>query len=148
MPFEWKFYNLAENKAVGALEIIQKKVLECAFCKGQGSVYGGICPICSGRGKKNVHPPLISCRRCNGWGSYPMNSQSPCMTCKGVGAVSVRLPIVTCRECYGRGDTTSGLMCTKCGGRGVVTNYGAKDDLKKQEKMLSNTTILIRKVGK
>ena len=77
-----------------------------------------------------------------------MNSQSPCMTCKGAGAVSVRLPIVTCRECYGRGDTTSGLMCTKCGGRGVVTNYGAKDDLKKQEKMLSNTTILIRKVGK
>jgi len=121
MSFEWKFYNLETGRHENPVEIIRKKKLICAFCKGQGNIDGGLCPICSGQGKNQVFPPLIRCRRCSGWGSYPMNSQSSCTVCRGRGAVSVKLPIVFCMSCQGRGDSLSGLFCTKCRGQGVVT---------------------------
>lgn len=142
---EWKFCNLTEAKELReSFQIIKKGSVTCPFCREKGNIDGGICPVCSGKGKNKVFPPLIFCRRCKGWGSYPMNSQSPCTTCKGIGAVSVRLPLSFCPICDGRGDTSSGLSCTKCGGKGVVTGLKSAQERTKGSEWWGKT-ILMRK---
>ena len=141
---EWKFLNLAEREA-SDFQIIKKKSLSCAFCRGRGDNYGGNCPVCSGKGKNKVYPPLISCRRCQGWGSYPMNSQSPCMTCRGRGAVSIKLPLTFCPECEGRADTSNGLSCHKCGGKGVVTGLRSVQKGEQDSSVWGNSILMRRK---
>lgn len=141
---EWKFLNLAEKETSEAFRIIKKKSLSCAFCRGEGNIGGGICPICGGKGQNRVFPPLILCQKCAGWGSYPMNSQSSCMTCKGRGAVSVKLPLTFCPACGGRGDATNGLSCTKCGGKGIITGLKSVQKSETDSSAWGNT-ILMRK---
>jgi len=46
--------------------------------------------------------------------------------------------------CHGRGDTTSGLTCTKCNGKGVIT--GLKTGSKKaRDSSLWGSTIVMKK---
>lgn len=120
MPSKRESQDVAQNKTGGSIKIIQEIVLKCAFCHGDRYIGAGLCSVCKGKGENHVHPPLITCRRCGGWGSYPQGSQNVCITCRGVGANPVTLPIHICSNCEGRGDLASGLSCTPCRGKGVV----------------------------
>lgn len=146
MSIQFKLSHALEEIQSKGPEIFKKRVLLCAFCKGSGVIGSGTCSVCSGKKKNRVSPPTIVCRRCAGWGSYPMNTQNSCTTCRGIGAISVTLPIENCSYCNGTGHLSSGLSCTTCGGKGVVRGSSKKE--KRETSFLgSGPTIKIKKLG-
>jgi DnaJ-class molecular chaperone len=105
-----------------SIRLIEDLQLPCAFCRGKGHLAnGGICPVCSGQGKIQAHPPAVRCAFCRGAGQSPPRSGLTCGVCKGKGVVPVPGPVKTCPDCRGAGKRrTQTLYCRTCGGAGVV----------------------------
>ena len=105
-----------------SVRLVLEKELPCAFCRGKGHLpNGGICPVCSCRGKIQVHPPAVRCAFCRGGGQSPPRSGLTCSVCKGKGIMPVQGRVKTCPDCRGAGKRpTQALYCRTCGGAGVV----------------------------
>jgi len=111
---------------------MNKKVITCAFCRGEGKDQFGvlsqisICQVCGGTGKVEVTEPAIVCAFCNGTGIYPHNGRITCTVCNGKGMVTIEQNVTKCLRCGGRArEFESGLPCIKCGGKGVVNQEEA-----------------------
>ena len=106
------------------------KVYQCIFCKGTGrkrlgGMQGAICPVCRGKGKISVQPPVRICAFCKGTGEAKPRSALTCTVCKGKGLVSVQEPFRICPSCNGKGKMRgSEFYCSECKGRGIISLKG------------------------
>lgn len=66
-----------------------QQTIKCAFCGGRGTnpFYRGTCPVCKGRGKKEVIAPFVVCSECKGNGKKSGTSLT-CFECRGIGVVA------------------------------------------------------------
>jgi len=102
------------------------KVYKCIFCKGTGirclgGTQGAKCPVCKGRTKIAVTPPVMMCAFCNGRGEDQPRMALTCSVCKGKGLVHIEEPFEVCPNCHGRGrPIASKLYCSECKGKGVI----------------------------
>lgn len=66
-----------------------QQTIKCAFCAGRGTnpFYRGTCPVCKGRGKKEVIAPFVVCNECKGNGKKSGTSLT-CFECRGIGVVA------------------------------------------------------------
>ncbi len=104
-------------------EILEdNKVYRCVFCKGTGIRPRNVrCPVCKGREKISVQPPVRMCAFCNGTGEAKPRAALTCPVCKGKGLVSVQEPFRSCPGCSGKGkERGSEFYCPECKGKGVV----------------------------
>ena len=105
----------------------QAGLATCAYCQGAGFDPFGIpserskCQVCSGRGKVRVEKPTIECAFCGGTGIYP-DKRITCTACMGKGVVKAVKNPTTCPDCEGTGESesTPGLYCVRCKGKGVI----------------------------
>lgn len=106
------------------------KVYKCVFCKETGirrlgGMQGAKCPVCRGRTKITITPPVMRCAFCNGTGEAKPRASLTCPVCKGKGLVSVREPFQTCPSCNGKGKMRgSEFYCPECKGKGVTPLRG------------------------
>jgi DnaJ-class molecular chaperone len=102
-----------------------RKTVRCAFCQGRGvDPYNALsdrstCGSCSGKGTVEVVTPHIRCAYCSGSGSIKTYR---CLICGGAGVVDAPVgPTRVCADCDGRAcESSSGLACLTCKGRGIV----------------------------
>ena len=105
----------------------QAGLATCAYCGGGGIDPFGIpserskCQVCGGRGKVRIEKPIIECAFCRGTGIYP-DKRITCTACMGKGVVKAVKNPTTCPECEGTGESesTPGLYCVRCKGKGVI----------------------------
>ena len=130
----WLWHPVSTDISIGPAaprgapgEILRNnKVYECVFCKGTGirrlgGMQGAKCPVCRGRAKITVTPPVMHCPFCNGTGEDQPRMALTCSVCKGKGLVHVEEPFEICPACHGRGrPMASKLYCSGCKGRGVI----------------------------
>jgi DnaJ-class molecular chaperone len=101
------------------------QTITCAFCKGRRTDPYNLlsslsqCEVCKGKGQVTVMGPHVACSYCRGTGSHKTFS---CPVCKGKGVVApLPEPTRVCSACGGLAyETSSGLYCLKCKGRGQV----------------------------
>jgi DnaJ-class molecular chaperone len=98
----------------------------CAFCQGRGlDPFNALsdrstCGSCGGKGTTEVPTPHVRCAYCSGSGSYKTYR---CLICGGAGVVAAPLgPTRVCTDCEGKAyESSSGLACLTCKGRGAVS---------------------------
>jgi DnaJ-class molecular chaperone len=101
------------------------ETIPCAFCQGRGvDPFHALsdrstCGSCQGRGTVVVPMPHVRCVYCSGTGSHKTYR---CLICGGSGVVAALVgPTRTCPDCEGKAfESSSGLACLTCKGRGVV----------------------------
>lgn len=129
------------------------KVYGCVFCKGIGFRPKNVrCPVCKGREKISVRPPVRMCAFCNGTGEAKPRAALTCPVCKGKGLVSVKEPFRSCPSCSGKGkERGSEFYCPECKGKGVVplreagsTSSGAGRPVGTEKKVIK----IIHQLGK
>ncbi|ODS34294.1 MAG: Chaperone protein DnaJ [Candidatus Scalindua rubra] len=131
----WVWQSVSTDIAIGPAaprgkpgEILRNnKVYKCIFCKGTGirhlgGTHGAKCPVCKGKTKITVTPPVVMCSFCNGRGEDQPGMALTCSVCKGKGLVHVEEPFEVCPGCHGRGrPIASKLYCSECKGKGVIS---------------------------
>lgn len=104
------------------------KLIECAFCDGEGMDPFDIpsplskCQVCWGRGtvSAGAKDNKTTCVYCNGSGRHP-ELRLTCPVCWGKGVVTVNEPTRVCPDCRGTGKAPeSKLPCLRCDGKGVI----------------------------
>jgi len=76
--------------------MIVAKLIECAFCEGEGIDPFAIpsplssCQVCWGKGVVKVKVPMVACPDCRGTGQAP-ESKLPCLPCDGKGVIGVMI---------------------------------------------------------
>lgn len=129
-------------KGAGSI-LIRKDCPKCAFCKGQGKLYGKItaydpCPGCNGysyillpvpaKPYLAQMPPIEilitykNCAYCSGSGCEPNQKDwsglpKPCPACNGKGVIVLHKDSPPCRFCGGTG-LQNAKRCVNCGGTG------------------------------
>ena len=98
------------------------KIYKCIFCKGTGFRPRRVrCPVCKGKEKISVQPPVRMCVFCNGTGEAKPRAALTCPICKGKGLVSIQEPFQACSSCNGKGKLKgSEFYCSECKGKGVI----------------------------
>ena len=106
--------------------------MRCAFCRGKGADPFDLlsplarCQVCGGKGTVIVEEPVATCVYCRGSGVQPFGTRITCQVCGGKGVVTFQEPGDACPDCQGSGRTAvSGLPCTHCRGRGVISRRAA-----------------------
>ena len=99
------------------------KVYRCIFCKGSGFRPKGVrCPVCKGKGKILVQPPVRMCVFCNGTGENQPRMALTCSVCKGKGLVAIEEPFQICPSCNGKGKMRgAAFYCPECKGKGIIS---------------------------
>ena len=104
------------------------EIYACAFCKGRGLRPKGVtCPVCKGRERISIQPPVVVCAFCKGSGEDKPRMALPCTVCKGKGLVTITEPFEVCPDCRGSGKKpASNFYCSACKGKGVVEAGGVR----------------------
>lgn len=106
------------------IRLLREKRHGCAFCSATGEMPRGCtCPVCKGKGRISLKPPVVSCAHCRGRGAEQPRTKITCTACGGRGYREVIEPVALCPSCGGRGaEQSSGLPCLACRGAGVRTS--------------------------
>ena len=126
-------------------------IVECARCKGKGEVVvkeSAPCPICSdddscfpSSRRRGVVAAEVECNNCRGTGEVRVKLK--CRSCGGKGKRRIespgRLPSIvrcdscggggwdegypqSCPKCHGNGKVEVKRQCSRCGGKGTISN--------------------------